>query len=94
MDKQRLARIRASQVAEDDTLGASVSAAKLGNSSMPARDEALNMAKLSALHVLLGEARVSLSKEFERIDRRHYCHHGVSRVEYRREVMEAIGDWV
>ena len=94
MDKERLARIMSSQVADDDTLTAAVNEAKLGNSSMPAVDEALNMAKLNALHVLLGEARVSLSKEFERIDRRHYCHHGVSRVEYRREVMEAIGDWV
>lgn len=94
MDKQRLARIRASQVAEDDTLAAAVSAGKWGKSQMPKCDEALHMAKMNALHVLLGDARVSLSKEFERIDRRHYCHHGVSRVEYRREVMEAIGDWV
>ena len=94
MDKQRMARIKDSQTGDDITMGRAVHAAKREASQLPKLDKALNLAKLQALYSFQGDVRRGLSKEFERIDRRHYCHNGISRVEYRRETMEAINEWL
>ena len=82
------------EVADDWNTGQAIAAGKRAKSSLPARDEALRAQKLNALYSFQGDKRRELSREFCRIDRRHYCVNGISRVEYKRETVEEIERWL
>ena len=94
MDRATIIAVANAQVCSDEHLGLSIHATKAINSAMPKIDEAGRVKKMQALFALQGDARDALSREFQVIDRKHYGPNGISRLEYRRQVEEAIGDWL